>query len=307
MLPQVPNAYSIYKNPALAKGLQPASSINSGNRTARRVNVKCKLALHRPRISVPANYLSGNPPIPVPNEAAVIEAIKKVDWKARFEATGAGLKWKDVASEFAIRFTGAKAYFGKFINLVTGEHLQNRFANFRGTVMSKKWAEYHESSVKVGAYLQLLDLEEELRRLDWHDQSPKAIAGNVMAGLSRSAYGAIPSYADHVVQAVRWGTDETGHIAGALGYKQTERDAKVFSIELQQSITVFKKGFDDVLSPANARDVITWNRTFVNPANWGVNWGVIKNGVAASVNDLSQKALNLYDTATDHLSDHFSK
>jgi hypothetical protein len=88
-----------------------------------------------------------------------------------------------------------------------------------------------------------------------------------------------------------------GWAAKGVGLKEAAKDIEAFSTSLEATINDTQKVIDTTLSVENARDFWTWNRSVVNPDNWGL----LKEGVQGYFDDLAEKAHPLHNVVTQAL------
>ena len=231
--------------------------------------------------------------------STVSEQLKQVDWKTTLEGSENAVDILDLSNEIAKRGAGLMAFRRKYYKILFDDVNMNRSGNLRGIVVSAKWRKYYSRLGKFGSVLSLAGIPLEAAELSWNDLSAKGISANVMTATARSA---TKSTLLAIPQIVQTGAQVTGWAAEGLGFREAANDINLFSSGLEDSINQFEKVIDRTLSVANSRDVLTWDRSVINPSNWSL----LAEGVRGHFEDLASETQPLYDSVVRTVGGWFS-
>lgn len=224
--------------------------------------------------------------------------FRQVNWKATLEGTEAARNVADDLVSISGRVAGLKAFRRKYYRLIFDE-VGNGARGLTGIVVSKRWRAYHTTLKKIGeplshvaAALNLVDLGVKMHELEWDDLSARGVASNVSAGL---AQWASESVALGPAKTMRTVSEWVGDGVGRLGYQETARDIQQFSRDLESTINSAQSVIDRIMSAANARDVLTWDRSVLNQNNWQP----VFEEASAGLHELGKKTIRLFNAVVD--------
>jgi hypothetical protein len=229
----------------------------------------------------------------------VAEQLQQVDWKATLDGTENFKDIVELANEIATRGAGMMAFRQKYYDVLFDTLRTNRAGNLRGIVVSAKWRKLFGGLGKFGGVLSLAGIPMEAAELSWNDLSAKGIAANSMTTLARWGTETVVLGVPQTVQMV---SQVAGWTAGTLGYREAANDIQVFSGRLQGSINEAEEAIERTLSVANARDVLTWDRSVINPRNWSL----LAEGMRGHFKDLAAETQPLYDDVVHSIGNWFS-
>lgn len=229
--------------------------------------------------------------------ALLSEHLNQVDWKATLDGTEQVKTITELSQSIARRGAGLMAFRRKYYKIFADEVGKNRAGDLRGITVSAKWSKVFSGLGKFGAALEIAGIPLKAASLSWEDLSARGISANLMTTMAQwgteSVVLGLSRTAQLSIEGVGWAT-------GSLGFKEAANDIKKFSAALDGTLNDVQQTIDNTLSVANARDVLTWDRSVINPRNWSL----VADGVQSHFEDLTKKTHHLYDAVVDSIASH---
>jgi hypothetical protein len=219
--------------------------------------------------------------------ATVSTHLRQVDWKATLEKTDHAKAIAELSNKIAGRSAALMAFRRKYYSIIFDEVRHNRAGDLRGIVVSAKWRKLFGGLGQFGAALDLVGIPMKAAELSWNDLSTRGISANVMTTLAQWGTESVALGPTRMLQT---GAELTGWALDGLGFKETANDITLFSTHLEGTIGDAQKAIDKVLSVDNARDVLTWDRSVINPRNWSL----LKDAIWGHFEDLTSEAHPLH-------------
>jgi hypothetical protein len=232
--------------------------------------------------------------------STVYDRLMQVDWKTTLEGTENFQSILELSNDIAKRGAGMMAFRRKYYSALFDEITLNRSQNYRGIVVSANWRRYFDRLDKFGKVLKVAGIPVEAAQLSWEDLSAKGISANVMTTTARWS---VKSVLLSVPETAHLGMQGTGWALERLGFREAANDLEVFSVKLEGAINDAERVIDQTLSVSSARDVLTWDRSVINPRNWSL----LADGVRSHFEDLAAETQPLYNNVVQSIGTWFSR